>query len=95
MLKNQLFGVEVEFTGITRTEATEIVAEVLSSTASPATGHPYYTRNIKDAKGRTWKIQRDGSIVAARQPHTLQLSESKTLPFQLLSGKLKKATKSS
>ncbi len=63
MLKNQLFGVEVEFTGITRTEATEIVAEALSSTASPATGHPYYTRNIKDAKGRTWKIQRDGSIV--------------------------------
>ena len=32
MLKNQLFGVEVEMTGITREKAAKIVAEVLSTT---------------------------------------------------------------
>ena len=34
MLKNQLFGVEVEMTGITREKAATIVAEILSTTAS-------------------------------------------------------------
>ncbi len=33
MLKNQLFGVEVEMTGITREKAAAIVAEVLRTTA--------------------------------------------------------------
>ena len=34
MLKNQLFGVEVEFTGITREKAAGIVAEILGSTVT-------------------------------------------------------------
>lgn len=34
MLKNQLFGVEVEMTGITREKAAKIVGEVLGSQSS-------------------------------------------------------------
>lgn len=66
MLKNQLFGVEVEMTGITREKAAQIVAEVLGTTL----GHPdhscYHTRIIKDMAARKWKVMRDSSISPIR-----------------------------
>ena len=46
MLKNQLFGVEVEMTGITREFAAKIVAEVLGSTPSQPDSTCYHTRTI-------------------------------------------------
>lgn len=63
LLKNQKFGVEVEFTGITRETAARAVAEVLNtSIISGPTGYTYHTRSIRDLKGREWKIMRDSSI---------------------------------
>lgn len=62
MLKNQLFGVEVEMTGITRAKAAEIVAQVLGTTASRPDGTCYHTRTIADQAARKWKIMRDSSI---------------------------------
>ncbi len=62
MLKNQLFGVEVEMTGITREKAAAIVAEVLGTTASKPDSTCYETRIIADQAARKWKVMRDGSI---------------------------------
>lgn len=62
MLKNQLFGVEVEMTGITREKAAHIVAEVLESVPSQPEANCYHTRNIIDQTARKWKIMRDSSI---------------------------------
>ena len=55
MLKNQLFGVEVEMTGITREKAATIVAEVLGTTASRPDSTCYQTRIIADQAARKWK----------------------------------------
>ena len=66
MLKNQLFGVEVEMTGITREKAAKIVAEVLGSTPSRPNSSCYETRTIADQANRKWKIMRDSSITAIR-----------------------------
>lgn len=66
MLKNQLFGVEIEMTGITRAAATEIVAGELNTAASHPEGNCYHTRTITDCKNRVWKVMRDGSILAER-----------------------------
>ena len=66
MLKNQLFGVEVEMTGITREKAAKIVAEVLGTTASGPDRTCYETRVIADQAARKWKIMRDGSITSIR-----------------------------
>lgn len=66
MLKNQLFGVEVEMTGITREKAANIVAEVLGSTPSRPNSSCYETRTISDQANRKWKIMRDSSITAIR-----------------------------
>lgn len=66
MLKKQLFGVEIEMTGITREKAAIIVAEVLGTTASRPDSTCYKTRIIVDQATRKWKIMRDSSITSIR-----------------------------
>lgn len=62
LLKKQRFGVEVEFTGITREMAAKAVQEVVGGTISGPRRDAYYTRTIKDSQRRTWKVMRDSSI---------------------------------
>lgn len=66
MLKNQLFGVEVEMIGITREKAATIVAEILGTTASRPDSTCYQTRIIADQAARKWKVMRDSSITSIR-----------------------------
>lgn len=66
MLKNQLLGVEVEMTGITRENAAHIVADVLGAAVSEPDGTCYHTRTIADQAARKWKIMRDSSITPIR-----------------------------
>lgn len=78
LLKNQKFGVEVEFTGITREIAANAVAEVLNvTTVSAPASRPYYERTIKDSKNRIWKIMRDSSISPEYSPNTCNSDEYK------------------
>lgn len=70
MLKNQLFGVEVEMTGITREKAARLVAEVLRTTPSHPESNCYHTRTIADQAARKWKNMRDSSIEAIRNDGT-------------------------
>ena len=56
LLKKQNYGVEVEFTGITRAMAAEAVAEVIGSTVTGPDHTCYHTRIIRDSQGRKWKI---------------------------------------
>lgn len=62
LLKNQKFGVEVEFTGITRTMAAEAVRSIVGGSITGPQNDAYFTRNIIDALGRKWKVMRDSSI---------------------------------
>lgn len=70
MLKNQLFGVEVEMTGITREKAARLVAGVLGTTPSHPESNCYHTRTITDQAARKWKIMRDSSITPIRNDDT-------------------------
>lgn len=54
-MKNQRFGVELEFTGITRQKAAIVVASVL--------GGPVRTFTTRDQLGRKWTIAYDSSIL--------------------------------
>lgn len=72
MLKNQLFGVEVEMTGITREKAARIVAEVLGTVPSYPESNCYHTRTIADQAARKWKIMRDSSITPIRNDDTIE-----------------------
>ena len=67
LLKNQKFGVEIEFTGITREMAAKAVAEVLGvENIMGPVNNCYHTRIIKDRQRREWKVMRDSSIMPIR-----------------------------
>jgi len=72
MLRNQLFGVEVEMTGITRKKAAMIVANVLETSPSRADSTCYCTRTITDQASRKWKIMIDSSINPQRNDDSLE-----------------------
>lgn len=61
MMKTQRFGIEIEMTGITRKQATVIIAEHFG-TASRSGGTYYDRYEAKDNKGRTWTAMSDSSI---------------------------------
>ena len=58
---NKNFGIEIEFTGITRNEAAKVAAEYLNGTVTNTSDY-YDTKKITTADGRVWKIMSDGSI---------------------------------
>lgn len=54
------FGIEVEFTGITRTKAAQVAAEFLGGRADSA-------QRVTAPDGRVWKFVSDGSITAQKK----------------------------
>lgn len=70
MLRNQLFGVEVEMTGITREKAAALVGEILGSQPSRPDSGCYHTCTILDSAARKWKVMRDSSIEPCRNDGT-------------------------
>lgn len=81
MLKNQLFGVEVEMTGITRAKAANLIAEILGNRPSRPSSGCYETMEIKDEAGRTWKVMRDSSINPDRNDGTNESMEKYKVEF--------------
>lgn len=81
MLKNQLFGVEVEMTGITREKAARLVAGVLGTTPSHPESNCYHTRTIADQAARKWKIMRDSSITPIRNDDTSEPLDEYRIEF--------------
>ncbi len=60
-IRTQLFGVEIEMTGLTREEAAYIAADVLDGTVTCRNSRkPSY--HVRDVQGRRWKFVYDGSI---------------------------------
>lgn len=66
LMKSLTFGCELEFTGITRGQATNVVAEFFG-TATSYEGEGYDKRTIRDHCGRKWAIMRDSSILPQRK----------------------------
>lgn len=60
------FGIEIEFTGITRKEAAEVAANFLGGTLE-YTGTYYQTYTITTNDGRKWKFMSDASINCQRK----------------------------
>ena len=65
MLKSR-FGIEIEMTGITRSQAAEVVARTIGGTVEQGPYDYYDKKIIKQADGRKWTVMSDGSIVTRR-----------------------------
>lgn len=61
--KDQSFGLELEFTGITREKACKDISKVVADGAAPYyKGGVYNAYTVRDQQGRTWTVERDSSI---------------------------------
>lgn len=81
---NNRFGIEVEFTGITRTQAAKVAAEYLGGTVSEA-GDYYDTKKVTAPDGRVWKFMFDSSIKAQKKEGGRTASASDIYKVELVS----------
>lgn len=78
------FGIEIEFTGITRAKAAEVTAAFLNGTMERT--HDYYdTYKIHTEDGRTWKLMSDGSIDCRCKENGRIVSASRDYSVELVS----------
>jgi len=83
MLKSR-FGIEIEFTGITREKASEVVASHLNATISK-TYNNYDCYKITSQDNRVWQIMSDASITCQRKENGRIISANNTYSVELVS----------
>ncbi len=78
------FGIEIEFTGITRNKASKLVAEYLGGTVCDA--RDYYDSKLVTAQdGRKWKVMYDGSFRCQRKSNGEIIDGSREYSCELVS----------
>lgn len=78
------FGIEIEFTGITRSRAAEVAAQFLGGSSDTMSDH-YNTHRVKAPDGRVWKFMSDGSILCQRKMGGQTVSASGSYSVELVS----------
>lgn len=78
------FGIEIEFTGITREMAAIIAAAHLNGT-SDYEGGSYGTYSVTTADGRKWKFVSDGSISTKRKVNGRTIEAGREYSVELVS----------
>jgi hypothetical protein len=66
-IKDQRFGIEIEFTGITRAEAAEAASRYFGTRVRDSRHYNRDAYNVLDGQNRTWRFISDSSIVAQRK----------------------------
>lgn len=72
------FGIEIEFTGITRTHAARVAAEHLGGRAD-------YSNTVTDRNGRKWKFVNDGSIRPEKKEGGRKVAASREYKVEFVS----------
>lgn len=78
------FGIEIEFTGVTRACAAEVAVEVLGGSVRYA-GGSYGAYHVSAPDGRIWKLVYDGSIVAQKKEGKRIVSADSEYKVELVS----------
>lgn len=78
------FGIEIEFTGITRKEAARVVAEYLGVPAVSPQGY-YNTIAVRSPDTRVWKLMSDGSILCQKKQDGRSVSAGSEYSVELVS----------
>ena len=78
------FGIEIEFTGITRSKAADVVSNYLGGEVTLA-GDYYDTHIIKAPDGRTWKVMFDSSITCRHRVNGTNIPCSSLYSCELVS----------
>lgn len=78
------FGIEIEFTGITREEAGRVAANFLNGTVT-AMRDFYDAWKVTAADGRDWKFMSDGSIRCERKDGSRKVTAGRDYSVELVS----------
>ena len=78
------FGIEIEFTGITRNEAAKVAAEYLGGTVTNACDY-YDAKKVIAPDDRVWKFMSDASINCQRRESGRMVSTDKSYSVELVS----------
>lgn len=78
------FGIEIEFTGITRSQAAQVAAEFLNGRVENCNDY-YDTKKVHTPDGRTWKVMSDGSIRRETKVNGRKISTSREYSVELVS----------
>ena len=78
------FGIEVEFSGITRSEAADVAAAHLNGTVNRVYDH-YDTHQVKAEDGKVWEFKSDSSILCQRMEDGRKVSASSDYSVELVS----------
>lgn len=81
---NHKFGIEIEFTGITRNKAAKIAAKFLEGTISVCRDY-YNTYSVTARDGRVWKFMSDGSILCQKKQDGQAVAANKVYSVELVS----------
>lgn len=65
-MRNQRWGLELEFTGITRYEAAKVMSAYFENPVS-SDGSYYDKYSVEDGEGRKWTVMSDGSITCQKK----------------------------
>lgn len=82
------FGIEIEFTGITRMKAAIVAADFLNGTYEEG-GTYYDTKKVKTEDGRVWKFMSDGSIKCQKKVNGRRVQADRSYSVELVSPILK------
>lgn len=78
------FGIEIEFTGITRAQAAKVAAQYLSGTIEQR-GDYYDTQKVIAPDGRVWKFMSDASITTQRKERGQIIAAGREYSVELVS----------
>jgi len=78
------FGIEIEFTGITRTTAAKVIADYLGGSVTNI-GDSYDTKKITAPDGRVWKVMSDGSIKCKKKERGQKVPATRDYSVELVS----------
>lgn len=78
------FGIEIEFTGITRNEAAKVAADYLGGTVTH-TGDYYDTKKVMTSDGLVWKIMSDSSISCQKRQGRQKATATSDYSVELVS----------
>ena len=78
------FGIEIEFTGITRNEAAKVAADFLCGSVTH-TGDYYDTKKVTTSDGRVWKFMSDSSITCQKKQGCQKVAAARDYSVELVS----------
>ena len=84
-MRDLRYGIEIEFTGVTRRQAAETAATYFNTQSNNSRHYSRDAYNVLDSQGRIWRFISDASIVAQKKEGRQRVSAGEEYKVELVS----------